>query len=68
MFVLGDRVRGGLHGAPPSLTELDGGDLVHTTDFRSVYAALLEQHFDVDPAAVIDGEHERLELLEPRAS
>lgn len=68
MFVLGDRVRGGLHGAPPSLTELDGGDLVHTTDFRSVYAALLEQHFEVDPAAVIAGEHEPLELLEPRAS
>jgi uncharacterized protein (DUF1501 family) len=37
-FVLGGRVRGGLYGAPPSLTELEGRDLRHTTDFRRLYA------------------------------
>jgi len=28
----------GLHGNPPSLERLDNGDLIFTTDFRSVYA------------------------------
>lgn len=36
-FLLGGRVKGGLYGAYPSLTELQGGDLRHTTDFRSLY-------------------------------
>jgi uncharacterized protein (DUF1501 family) len=37
-FILGGRVRGGLLGAPPSLTDLDGGDLRHSTDFRRLHA------------------------------
>ena len=42
MFVAGNAVRGGHYGAIPSLTELDEGDnLIHTTDFRSVYATLI---------------------------
>ena len=42
MFVAGNAVRGGHFGAIPSLTELDEGDnLIHTTDFRSVYATLI---------------------------
>lgn len=51
VLVLGPRVRGGFHGQPPSLTALDGnGDLVPTTDFRSVYAAVLGSVLGVDPA------------------
>jgi len=42
VFVLGDAVRGGIHGRACSLVELAAGDLVHTTDFRSVYASVLE--------------------------
>ena len=30
-------LRGGLYGTQPSLTELDGGDLRHTLDFRQLY-------------------------------
>ena len=68
VFLLGDGVRGGLHGAPPSLTELDDkGDLVHTTDFRRVYASLLRDWFDVDPAPLLgpadDGPWAPLDLL-----
>ncbi len=33
--------KGGLYGSHPSLTDLDDGDLKHTSDFRSVYASLL---------------------------
>jgi uncharacterized protein (DUF1501 family) len=43
MFVVGKPVRGGHYGDRPSLTALDAGDnLVYTTDFRRVYATVIE--------------------------
>ena len=43
MYVIGKSVRGGHYGRPPSLTELDEGDnLVFTTDFRRVYATVID--------------------------
>ncbi|HUZ20727.1 MAG TPA: DUF1501 domain-containing protein [Acidimicrobiales bacterium] len=48
-FVLGHSVRGGLYGDEPSLTRLDvDGNLVVSTDFRSIYATCLEQILGVD--------------------
>lgn len=55
LFVLGHGVRGGLYGEPASLTDLDQGDLKFTTDFRDVYAMLLERALDADPAQLLDG-------------
>ncbi len=63
LLVLGERVRGGLHGEPPSLERLERGDLVHTTDFRSVYRTLLERHFEVDAAAILGGSYPELPIL-----
>jgi uncharacterized protein (DUF1501 family) len=40
LFVLGGRVKGGLHGLHPSLADLQDGDLRHSVDFRDVYAAI----------------------------
>lgn len=37
-FLLGGRVQGGFVGAQPSLTQLQGGDLVHALDFRRLNA------------------------------
>ncbi len=42
MFLLGGKVKPGLFGKYPSLTDLDNGDLKFNTDFRSVYASVLE--------------------------
>ena len=42
MFVIGDKVKGGFYGDQPSLKNLIKGDLAVTTDFRDVYATLLE--------------------------
>jgi|HubBroStandDraft_5_1064220.scaffolds.fasta_scaffold97968_1 uncharacterized protein (DUF1501 family) len=39
-FVLGGKVKGGLHGGYPSLADLQEGDLRHTVDFRDVYSAI----------------------------
>ncbi len=42
MFVVGNQVKGGHYGQVPSLTKLDEGDnLIHTTDFRRVYATMI---------------------------
>jgi uncharacterized protein (DUF1501 family) len=55
MLVLGTGVRGGLHGQHPALTELEDGDLAFTTDFRSVYATVIERWFGADAARVLGG-------------
>ncbi len=39
-FVMGGKVRGGLHGAYPSLADLQDGDLRHAVDFRDVYSTI----------------------------
>ena len=53
MFVMGGAVKGGLKGAHPSLADLDEGDLRHHTDFRQVYATILERWLKVDSKAVL---------------
>lgn len=43
MFIVGGKIKPGLHGQAPSLEKLDRGDLVHTVDFRNIYATILEK-------------------------
>jgi uncharacterized protein (DUF1501 family) len=63
-MVLGDNVKGGLYGAPPSLTTLDtSGNLVPTVDIRSVYASVLAPWLDGDPSGTIGREFEQLGLF-----
>lgn len=62
-FVFGPAVKQGLHGAYPSLTNLDQGDLVHTTDFRSVYADILDNWMAIDSAKALGGRFEHLGLF-----
>ena len=63
MFVVGDKVRGGLYGSYPSLADLDDGDLKHTTDFRAVYATLLDKWLAADADKVLNGHYDRLALF-----
>jgi uncharacterized protein (DUF1501 family) len=42
MFLIGEKVKGGFYGDQPSLSKLVDGDLAVTTDFRDVYATVLE--------------------------
>jgi uncharacterized protein (DUF1501 family) len=54
VFVLGPKVHGGFYGDQPSLTRLDEyGNLIHTVDYRSVYATVLEQVLGFDSKAVL---------------
>lgn len=64
MFVFGNRVKGGLHGVHPSLTDLDSGDLRHTTDFRQVYATMIEKWMGgADSVRPLKGSYETLDLV-----
>ncbi len=65
MFVLGSKVRGGLATRHPSLTDLDAGDLKMTTDFRSVYATVLEDWLGVRSEDVLGGAFPKLPLFAP---
>jgi uncharacterized protein (DUF1501 family) len=53
MLLVGGRVKPGLVGAHPSLTDLDAGNLRHHTDFRQVYAAILDRWLGVPSRQVL---------------
>jgi len=53
-FVIGDMVKGGMYGTPPSLSDLVlDGNLENTTDFRQVYATVIEEWMGADSAKVL---------------
>ena len=53
-FVIGNAVKGGMYGTPPSLTNLVlDGNLESTTDFRQVFASLIEEWLGADSAKVL---------------
>jgi uncharacterized protein (DUF1501 family) len=53
-FVMGGRVKGGLHGAAPALDRLDGnGNLPFALDFRSYYATFLDRWWRMDAGRIV---------------
>ena len=69
VMLVGDRVRGGLHGVQPSLRRLDSrGDLRHEVDFRSIYASVISQWLGADPEEILGRDFGQLLLFDsPRA-
>jgi uncharacterized protein (DUF1501 family) len=65
MFVAGKQVKGGQYGTIPSLTKLDAGDnLIHTTDFRRVYATMINGWMGLkDSSAVLNGHFETFDMF-----
>ena len=53
LFVAGPSVRGGVVGQHPSLKDLDVGDLKFHTDFRRIYATLLDSWLGCDSKVVL---------------
>ncbi len=62
VLLISGRIRGGVHGAYPSLDDLDQGDLRHSVDFRRVYATVLEHALGVKPGVVLPAEFTSLPL------
>lgn len=63
MFLIGNAVKGGFHGEPPSLTNLDNNNLRYTTDFRSVYATVLERWLEAPSKDILGAQFDQLPLL-----
>jgi uncharacterized protein (DUF1501 family) len=63
VFLLGHELSGGIYGQVPKLDDLDSGDLRVTTDFRSIYATLVEQLFDVDSHELFGHAFPKLSML-----
>lgn len=61
-FLIGPHVQGGIAGTLPSLTELQDREPVPTTDFRRLYATLLNQWLGV-AGNVLHGTYEPLPVL-----
>ena len=56
VIVVGPSVKGGFYCEPPSLRRLDDtGNLVHTVDFRRVYATVLADVMGVEPRGFLGG-------------
>ena len=64
MFVAGSQVVGGLVGKHPSLSDLTDGDIKYHTDFRRVYATLLDDWLGVDSKGVLEEQYEKLPLID----
>lgn len=63
LFLFGGALRGGLQGQHPSLTNLFRGDLIHGTDFRQVYATLLDHWLHTPPQPVLGRDFGTLNLF-----
>jgi len=59
----GGNVKPGLYGQTPSLTDLDGRDLKHNIDFRSVYATLLSKWVGANPETILHGKFPQLDFI-----
>ena len=64
VFVAGGRVNAGMIGDYPSLTDLDDGDLRFHTDYRQIYATVLENWLQTDSKSILGKSYGKLPLIE----
>ena len=63
MFLAGGRLKGGLVGPHPSLTDLENDGLKFHTDFRQVYATMLDRWLGIDSKGVLGRHFEPLDVF-----
>ncbi|RYG33230.1 DUF1501 domain-containing protein [bacterium] len=63
MFIIGNKVKGGLHGPNPDLQKLDSGDVAFTQDFRGVYATALDNWMGGDSEVVLGQKFDHVGVL-----
>lgn len=61
-FLSGPRLEKTLIGAQPSLSDLDDGDLKFHTDFRKVYATLIEDWLGASSKDVLNDDHQKIAI------
>ena len=63
VFLAGGKLKSGRIGSHPSLTDLDNGAMKFHTDFRRVYATVLDRWLGFDSRTVLDRQFELLDIL-----
>lgn len=63
LFVTGPSVEGGVVGKHPSLSDLDADDLKYHTDFRRVYATMLDDWLGCDSKSVLGAKWDHVKEL-----
>jgi len=63
VFIMGGNVKGGLYGAHPSLDDLADGNLKFATDFRSIYATVIERWLARPTTGIISGNFPTIGVL-----
>jgi uncharacterized protein (DUF1501 family) len=66
LFMAGPSVKGGVVGKHPSLADLDADDLKFHTDFRRVYATLLDDWLGCDSKAVLGSKWDHVKELQTK--
>ena len=66
LFLAGPSVKGGVVGKHPSLADLDADDLKFHTDFRRIYATLLDGWLECDSKAVLGAKWDHVKELESK--
>jgi uncharacterized protein (DUF1501 family) len=66
IYCIGGRVKGGMYGADPNLTDLLQGNLKYSIDFRDVYATIIQGWFGnsaAESAQVLGGDFNNLNIF-----
>lgn len=63
LFVMGSRVKAGLHGTAPSLDVGPNRDLTFSTDFRRIYATVLDRWLGCDSKTVLGATFQPVEFV-----
>ena len=63
VMLVGGRLKGGLIGPPPDLGDLDQDSPRAHTDFRGLYATMLDRWLGLDSAAVLGAKYETVDVL-----
>ncbi len=63
LFVMGSKVKGGLHGTAPSLKLEKNQDMLFSTDFRSVYSTVLDRWLNCPADQVLGAKYQSLPFI-----
>ena len=63
LFVMGSQLKAGLHGTAPSLDLPKNQDLTFSTDFRQVYATMLDRWLDCPETSVLGTSYQPMGLF-----
>ena len=63
LFVMGSKIKAGLHGTAPDLNLANNKDLKFSTDFRGVYSTVLDRWLQTDATKVLGHEYKHVPFV-----